>query len=358
MEKINTGIIGFGVTAQVMHAPFLKTSPHYSVKVVLERNKEESKKWFPEAVIVRDMASLLAKEEVELLIITTPNTTHYTYAKEALMAGRHVVVEKPFTIHSTEASELIRLAKEKNRVLSVFHNRRYAADFRTMQEMMTKKLLGEVHEWEGHFNRYRPGPKPAAWREEPLLGSGIFYDLGPHLIDQALCLFGLPQSVTADIRLQRPHARADDYFNIWLHYPFTKVILKGGMLVREPGPRYQVHGTAGSFIKWGDDVQESFLKGGALPTNEDWGREPEEQWGLLHTEAGGEVIRIKYPSKEGHYGLYYHHLYHTLRNGAELREKGEHGYNTIKIIESAFESNRLKKTIEVEGLMEVAYPRD
>jgi predicted dehydrogenase len=358
MDKtINTALVGFGMTAQVMHAPFLITQPQYNVTTVLERHQSNSQKLFPNATIVRSMDELLDRKEVELVIVTTPNQSHFSYAKQALEAGKHVVLEKPFTITSAEASVLVKLSKHSKGILSVFQNRRYVSDYMTVQEIVRQQMLGDIHEFEGHYDRYRPEAKPAAWREEDQPGSGILYDLGPHLIDQALCLFGLPKTITADIRLQRPHARVDDYFDLRLDYGFLKVILKAGMLVREPGPRYQLHGTKGSFIKWGDDVQEALLRQGALPNTPDWGQEPEEQYGQLHTEINGEVVRKKYPSHTGDFGLYYKHLYETLVNGAELREKPEHGYNTIKLIKMAFLSHEEKRTITCDGLMEAAYPQ-
>ncbi len=358
MEKtINTALAGFGMTAKVMHAPFLKTLPQYNVTAVLERHRSESQQLFPDATIVRSLEELLERKDVELVIITTPNESHFTYAKQALEAGKHVVLEKPFTITSAEAAELVTLSKKSEGILSVFQNRRYVADFRTMQEILQQHLLGDIHEMEGHFDRYRPEPKPAAWREEAKPGSGILYDLGPHLIDQALCLFGLPQTITADIRHQRPHARVDDYFDLRLDYGFLKVILRSGMLVREPGPRYQVHGTKGSFLKSGEDVQEALLKEGVLPNTPDWGQEPEAQYGLLHTEINGEVVRKTYPSHKGNFGLYYQNLYQTIVHGAELKEKPEHGYNTIRLIELAFQSHAEKRTLACEGLMHVPYPQ-
>lgn len=207
MNKIiKVGLAGFGVAAKVFHAPFLKVSPHYEVAAVLERNKEESKALFPGAQIVRNYEALLSTD-VDLIVIATPNETHYPYAKEALLAGKAVVVDKPFTIHSEEALELDSLAKEKGNVLTVYHNRRYVSDYRTIQQILQQQLLGEVHTFEGNYFRYRPEAKPNAWREKPEPGSGILYDLGPHLIDQCLYLFGLPKYLTADVRLQRPHAR-------------------------------------------------------------------------------------------------------------------------------------------------------
>lgn len=355
-RKINTALVGFGMTAKVMHAPFLATNPQYNITTVVERHKEDSKGLFPNATIVRSLEEALQQKDVELVIITTPNSSHFTYAQQALQAGKHVVLEKPFTITSADAASLVKTAKEVKKVLSPFHNRRYVADFRTMQQVLQQQLLGEVHTFEGHFDRYRPDPKPNAWREEAQPGSGILYDLGPHLIDQALCLFGLPKTITADVRLQRSFAVVDDAFYIKLDYGFLQVVLKSGMLVREPGPRYQVHGTRGSFVKWGEDVQEALLKEGALPNTETWGAEPPEQYGLLHTEIDGAVIKKKYPSLPGNFGLYYQYLYQTIAEGAPLREKGEHGYNTIKLIELAFESVRTQRTLPCEGLMEAHYP--
>lgn len=282
-QQVQVGMVGFGVTAQVMHAPFLKTLPGYAVKAVVERHAEKSKAFFDGLTVLKSFDALLERSDVDLVIITTPNDSHFDYAKRAAESGKHVVLEKPFTITSQDAAALVELSKTTGRIISPFHNRRYVADFRTMRQIVGQQLLGDIHEYEGRFDRYRPDPKPNAWREAPAPGSGILYDLGPHLIDQALCLFGLPKTITADVRLQRPHARTDDYFELRLDYGFTNATLKAGMLVREPGPRYLMHGTKGSFIKWGDDVQEALLKQGMLPVAADWGAEPEEQYGLLST---------------------------------------------------------------------------
>lgn len=354
MAVIKTGLAGYGMAAKVMHAPFLKISEHYHVGAVLERHNSESQKLFADAVIVRSFKELLA-QDIDLVIITTPNETHFTYAKDALLNGKHVVLEKPFTITGKDALKLIETAKQTNRILSVYQNRRYVADFLTIKEILFKKLLGDVHEFEAHFYRYRPALKTGAWREENKPGSGILYDLGPHLIDQALYLFGLPESITADIRIQRPGAVADDYFDIRFDYGFTKVIVKAGMLVREPGPRCMIHGTKGSFIKYGEDPQEALLKAGHLPLAPDWGAEQEDMYGLLHTEIDNQIIKIKYPSQPGNFGLYYQNLYHTIMDGEELKEKPEHGYNTIRLIELALESNDLKATIPCSELLKVKY---
>jgi predicted dehydrogenase len=265
------------------------------------------------------------------------------------------VLEKPFTITPGEAKQLLATAGESGKVLSVYQNRRYVSDFLTIRSLLEEKKLGEIVEFEAHYDRYRPELRPNAWREEDAPGAGIFYDLGAHLIDQAFCLFGLPRSVTADLRIQRPNARATDYFELWLDYGFSKIILKAGMLVREPGPRYMIHGTKGSYIKYGEDPQEALLRQGVLPDAKDWGREPEENNGLLHTEINGQIIREKYPTLPGNYGAYYTDLYDTLVNGKPLRVKPEHGYNTIQLIALALESNQKNGTVACRDLMDFPY---
>ncbi len=349
-NPLRVGMVGYGMAAKVMHAPFITTLKEYQLVSVLERHHNESQEKYPYVKVVRDIDDMLADKSLDLIVITTPNDTHFPYTQKALLAGKHVVLEKPFTITSDDAQKLIGLSKQTKRILSVFHNRRYVADFLTMKKILGEKLLGDVIEFEGHFDRYRPDPKPNAWREENIPGSGILYDLGSHLIDQALYLFGPPKYITADIRMQRSHARVDDYFELWLDYGNRKAIVKSGMLVREPGPRYMINGTLGSFIKYGEDPQEALLKEGMLPTSPDWGEEPEEQWGLLHTSIDGKIIKEKYPSLKGNFGYYYQNLYKAIAEGQPLQERPEHGFNVIRMIELAMESNRKKCTVECSGL--------
>lgn len=353
-ETIKVGLVGYGMSAKVFHAPFLKILPQYEVVSVLERHKEDSKQLFPKVQLVRSLEELL-QTNIDLVVITTPNETHYPYTVQCLQAGKHVVIEKPFTITSIEARELAALAKKAGRVLSVYQNRRYVSDYLTIKNILQKNLLGKVHEFEAHYDRYRAEAKHNAWREVAKPGSGILYDLGAHIIDQSFCLFGLPAAITADIRMQRPHARVDDYFDLRLDYGFLKVILRAGMLVREPGPRYMIHGTKGSFIKYGEDTQEAKLKAGELPVSSDWGSEPEEMYGLLHTEIDGKIIKERVPSFKGNYGAYYEDLYATIVNNAPLKVTPEQGYNTIRLIELAFESAAKKCTVECTDLMDVQY---
>ena len=357
---IQTALIGFGVAGKFMHAPFLKTlDTRYTVSTVLERHKSDSAGLFPEATIARSMDELLRDDSIELVVITTPNDSHYPYARAALQAGKHVVVDKPFTIRSADALALVELARNNNRILSVYQNRRYVSDFRTAAMLVRSGKLGAIHEYEERYDRYRPEARPGAWREQPEPGSGILYDLGAHLFDHALYLFGLPNTITAEVRLQRPHAHTVDYFDVTLGYRFLRVRLKAGMLVREPGPRFTIHGTDGSFIKYGDDPQEAFLRAGQLPTEvPGWGIETADMHGHLHTLHQGNLVNERLPSLKGNYGWYYEHLYATIREGAPLRERPEHGYNGVRLVELAMESSKRQATIPCTGLVDVPYPSD
>ena len=345
---ISTAVISYGISARTFHIPFIKTHPGYSLDVILERSGETAKEMFPHVIIAKTFEEVLNNEKIQLIVIASPNTTHFSYAKAAMLAGKHVVVEKPFTNTSSEAKELIELSHKTGKICAVYQNRRYVADFLTMKSILDQGLLGQPMEFFAHYDRYRPSPRTyGLWREEPLPGSGIFYDLGPHLIDQALMLFGKPTSITADIRKMKSYSQVDDFFDVKLEFDNLIVTLHASMLVREMGPRYMIHGTKGSFIKSGEDPQEELLKAGVLPIGNDWGKEDPTNFGLIHTEIDGKVIREVYPSVQGSYGMFYQNLYKSIAEGAPLKETPEHGYDVINLIELAFESSRLKCTLKV-----------
>lgn len=347
-SPIRSALVSFGISSKTFHAPFLTTMSGYRLDAVVERSTNHAEEKYPGIRTYRNLDDLLADDAIELVVITSPNETHFPYARAAMEAGKHVVVEKPFANTSEEAQQLVNTSHQTGRICAVYHNRRYVADYLTMKQIFEKGLLGELHEFEAHYDRYRPDPRTyGLWREKPLPGSGVFYDLGSHLVDQALQLFGKPKYILADIRKQKPYSVVDDYFDVRLDYGFLKVLLKSGMLVREMGPRYMMHGTKGSFIKYGEDTQEERLKAGELPVGPEWGKEPESQWGLIHTEIDGRVIRETYPSVQGGFGKFYENLYKTIREGAPLMEKPEHGYEVIKLIELAFESSEKQCRVAV-----------
>ncbi len=351
-SNIRTGIIGYGLSGRVFHAPFIDVVEGYELSMISTANPERkalAQERYPSAAIVPSGEDIINDPNIDLVIVTSPNTDHFRWAKEALLAGKHAVVEKPFTIDAAEANELIDIAKQQNKVLTVYHNRRFTSDTKTVKKLLDSGLLGEIVDYETHFDRYRTDPRPrGAWREEPLPGSGIFYDLGSHLIDQALWFFGMPTAVTAEINKQRPWAKADDHFDVRLHYPTFTATLKSGMICRIPGATYMLHGTNGSFVKYGLDVQEATLDGGAKPVGNDWGREPESIWGTLNAEYEGVKFQGKVESEHGDYREYFINLRDAINGKAELAVKPEEARDVMRVIELAFQSSQERRTIEVK----------
>jgi predicted dehydrogenase len=348
MEKIiNTALCSFGMSGRVFHAPLVYLLPGYKLYAVWERSKQLSKEVYPHVIIYTSYEELLNDDAIELVIINTPNYTHYEYAKKALLAGKHIVVEKPFTITSSEAKELIALAKEKNKIISVFQNRRWDSDFKTVKKVVQEKWLGDIVEAEIHFDRYKEELSPKLHKEIPGPGTGLLYDLGSHIIDQALQLFGMPQAIFADITIMRPISKVDDYMELLLFYPSLRVRLKASYLVREPLPAYIFNGTKGSFLKSRADVQEEQLQNGLSPNLPQYGIEPESEKGLLHTEKNGEVTRERIPTEKGTYLDYYQQLYNAIANHQPIPVTAEDGLKVIEIIEAAYKSNQQKQIVEI-----------
>lgn len=345
IDPIKTALCSFGMSGLVFHAPFLSVNPHFNFYGVWERSKNLAQQKYPNVITFRTFEEMLADQLVELVIVNTPNYTHFDYAKKALQAGKHVVVEKPFTTTVKEANELIEIARKENRVLSVYQNRRFDSDFKTIRNVINEDLLGELVEVEMHFDRFREELSPKKHKETPGKGAGVLYDLGSHLIDQSLILFGIPEKIFADIRIIRPLSEVDDYFELLLYYEKLRVRLKASYVVREALPGYILHGLKGSFIKPKTDVQETMLKEGHLPDNEKWGTEPETEKGLLHTEQDGKIIREYIESEQGNYTDYYNGIYEAVRNGKALPVTAEEGANVVKVIETAFESSEKGKVI-------------
>lgn len=344
-DEVIVGLIGYGMAGRVFHAPVIQSIPQMRLKKVVERRRHDSQQRYPAVEVVRDAASLLQDDEVTLVVVATPNSSHFDLAKDALLAGKHVVVDKPFTNTSEQARQLTELARERNRIISVFQNRRWDGDFRTVRRVLEGKLLGRLVEYEAHYNRFRNTPRPGAWREAAELGSGILFDLGSHLVDQAQVLFGLPQMITADIRRQRDFVETDDSFELILHYDALKVTLKAGMLAREPGPRFVLHGTEGSFVKYGTDPQEEALTRGLTPSEPDWGLEPRELWGTINTQVAGLHVEGRIETLAGAYQAYYENIVDAIAGRAPLAVTPEEATNTIRIIELARQSSERRCTI-------------
>lgn len=345
-RPVQTAIIGYGKAVKNFHMPLLKASGLFQVKAVLQRTKNDAIHDFPDVKIIRDFKDLLKDDKIELVIITTPNHLHFEQAFEALSADKHVVVEKPFTVTTEEAEKLIRLAESKKRILTVFQNRRWDGDFLTIRKLIHEKSVGELVEVESSFNRFRNYLREDAWKEKDLPGSGILYDLAPHLIDQAILLFGMPDKLFADIRAQRG-GDADDYFEINLYYPNLKVKLKAGMLVPEETPRFVLRGTKGSFVKYGLDLQEEKLASGKSPANKNWGIEPAEGWGTLYRESEGDIVTKKIESLRGNYPAFYEGLEVSIRKKESPPVLPDTAKKVIKLIELAKESYQYGKVVKV-----------
>ena len=350
-EPIQVGLIGYGMAGQVFHAPMITSISGLQLSTIRETKPDNialAKRRYPATTIVSDSAAIISNPDIDLVVIATPNAFHYSLAKESLQAGKNVVVDKPFTITSDDADELIDLAKKENKLLSIFHNRRYDSGFKTVQKIISENTLGHIAEVEIHFDRFRPGLKENAWREDNIPGSGVLYDLGSHLIDQSLVFFGSPNSISADIRAQRQGAKVDDYFQVELHYDNLKVILKAGMLVKELGPQYILHGDKGSFIKYGLDVQEEALKEGQIPNETaNWGEEPESLWGKLNLDAEGSANISRVRSEVGDYRGYYENICKSILGEANLEVLPEQAREVIYLIEQAQQSALKGRTINL-----------
>jgi len=345
---INVAIASFGMSGKVFHAPILARHPQFRLSKIVERSKDEVRHCYPQVVSVKSYEEIVSDPSIDLVIVNTPDFTHYEYAKQALEAGKHVIVEKPVTQTSEECQALISLAKKRGKLLSVFQNRRWDGDFLTVKKIIEEKLLGRLVEFESNYMRYRNFIQENTWKESVALGKGVTYNLGSHMIDQAVTLFGMPQAVWADIDSLRSGSEIDDYYHLRLVYPQLKVTLKATYLAREETPRYIVHGTEGSYIKHGLDPQEEQLKKGENPFSEGWGKEPESDWGVLNTEINGLHYRGKVETTAGNYVAYYDSIYDAILKNKALSVLPEESMTVLKIIEAAFESTRTGKTISLK----------
>ena len=308
---LRAGLLGFGYAGRSFHAPLLRTTPGIDLVAVASRQPEAVHAALGTAVTVHaEPAELLARDDIALVVIATPNDTHHPLALAALQAGKAVVVDKPFALDATQAAELVALAQARGQLLSVFHNRRWDGDFLTVAALLRTATLGRITHAELHFDRYRPVVRQR-WREAAGPGGGLWIDLGPHLLDQALQLFGAPLAIQADIATLRDGGQADDWFHAQLRYPDgLRVTLHASMLAAQPGPRFVLHGTRGSYVKHGLDTQEDALKAGRLPDPAQpgaWGADP--QAGTLHLASDlaqpETLVQSPWPTQAGDYPAYY-----------------------------------------------------
>lgn len=312
---LKVALIGRGLGGSVFHAPLIRALPELELAIVAG---------------AADADAAAVADGVDVVVISSPNRTHFPLAEAALEAGKHVVIDKPFTVSVEEADALIALAKARGRMLTVFHNRRWDGDFLTVKKVLPR--LGEMFLFEAHWDRFRRELRPG-WKDAADGGAGTLNDLGPHLIDQALLLFGTPEALSADVLAQREGAAVDDYFALTLYYSRRRVVLGASTLVIDPRPRFALHGTEGSFVKYGLDPQEPALKEGADPRSV--GEDIPANYGTLTTDAGAERV----PTEKGRYLGFYEAVLAAIRDGAPPPVHPTDARDGLRIIELARRSS-------------------
>lgn len=342
---LKVALLGYGFAGKTLHAPLLRCVPGLVLSHIVSGDAAKVRKDLDVTVLAK-AEEAFGLPDIALVVIATPNPTHFDLARQALLSNKHVVVDKPFTNAVAEAQELIRLAKSRNRLLSVFQNRRWDSDFLTLRRVLSDGVLGEVVLFESHYDRYRPEPRQR-WREQDVPGGGLWFDLGSHLADQTLQLFGPPERIYADLEIQRRAAQVVDYFHVVLRYGHRRVILHGGSVVAVESPRFVVDGTSGSYTKFGMDTQEDSLKRGELPGSPGWGVDP--RTGTLITAHGDEFETTQVPNIPGNYLAYYEGLQRAIVAGAPNPVPAEDGLAVVNVLETAVKSASARAEIPFGG---------
>ena len=361
MAEIGVGVIGYGLGGRVFHAPFVSAVPGLKLVAIMQRSGDEAAKAYPSARIDRSLEAVLADKDITLVVVSTPNETHFALAKRALEAGKHVVIDKPFAATSEEALELGALAKSKGLHVIPFHNRRWDGDFLTVKTLLKESAIGRLVTFESHFDRFRPIPRENTWKEAENPANGMLFDLGPHLVDQVLALFGPPDSIFASVRADRDETAIEDAFDITLHYPGKngKGMLahcRTSYLACDNAPRFLLHGTKGSFKKHGLDPQEPALVAGAkvpvLGAHEVWLQEKESAWGKLTVAPvpadPAMLVEHQVKTELGDYRGFYANVRDAILGAAPLAVTAEDGYRVIKLLEMARVSSAKGCTLKVE----------
>jgi len=330
------GLLGFGLAGRFFHAPLLQAAG-IPIGAVVSRQHEAATSVLPDARVFATEGELLAAADIDLVVIATPNHLHVEQARAALRAGKHVVVDKPLCLQVAQADELIALASSQRRMLTVFQNRRWDSDFLTIRKLIDTGRLGALNAFHARWDRFRPVVADR-WREHDVAGNGVLYDLGAHLIDQALCLFGTPDWIQADVFAQRPNALASDGFELLMGKGAARISLGVSTLSADGGPRYRVHGARGSFIKSGLDMQDPQLRSGLPASDPQFGLEPQSQWGSFTDGASGQRETIV--SERGQWTHYYAQVRASIEQDAAPPVAASDGREIVRIIEAALASSR------------------
>ena len=350
MRMIDVGLIGFGLAGRCFHAPVIRAVSGLRLAAIVQRTGDSATRVFPDVQTVRSVDELLAIGSIRLVVIATPNQTHFPIARQCLRAGRDVVIDKPFTTTVAEAVELLGLAKELGRLLTVYHNRRFDADFQALQKAAADDELGRIVRFESTYDRFRPAAKPGAWREKPGPGSGVLFDLAPHLIDQALSLLGRPEAVSAYVRTEREGFATDDAFDLMFYYPDgARALLRATMLALPLRPRLVVLGTKGAFLKKDFDPLENSLRNGEVPRGESWVLEKEENWAELSQNENGKTRQKKLPPK-GDWREFYANVRDAVLGSASLLVTPQQALDVMVALELARESSNQRCAVAWRGV--------
>lgn len=341
-DAIRVGLIGYGYASKTFHAPLISGTPGMTLAAVASSDENKVHADWPALPVVSGPERILNDPNIDLVVIPTPNDTHFPLAKAALEAGKHVVVDKPFTVTLSQARELEALAKSGGRLLSGFHKRRWDSDFLTVKALINEGLLGEVGYFESHFDRYRPQVRNR-WREQGGPGSGIWYDLAPHLLDQVVNLFGLPVSMQVDLAQLRPGSQSTDYFHAVLAWPQRRVVLHGTLVAAAETARFIIHGSRGSYVKYGLDPQEERLKSGERLPQEDWGYDMRD--GVLTRAEGEDITEESWLTLPGNYPAYYAAIRDALNGSGTNPVPASQAIQIMELIELGLESARHRTTL-------------
>ncbi len=361
MKDIGVAVIGFGLAGRVFHAPFVSAVPGLRLEAIVQRRGEEASIAYPQQStgvrVLRSIEEAISDPQIELIVVATPNETHFALTKAVLEAGKHAVVDKPFAATSKQAEELASLAEARQRVLAPFHNRRWDGDFLTVKQLLSEQMLGRLSAFQSHFDRFRPYPREGTWKEAANDANGMLFDLGPHLVDQAMALFGTPRTITASVRRERDQTSIEDAFDIVLEFDRLRATLSATMIAAAAAPRFLLHGTKGSYRKFGLDPQEPALVAGAkvprMGAEEEWLREPEALWGDLvlapdPVHAPGRLERSVIRTQPGDYRDFYANVRDAIRGVGQLAVTAEDGRRVIRLLEMARESSREGRSLPID----------
>ena len=342
---IKTALVSFGMSGRVFHAPFIDLNPNFILAGAWERSSKNIQAIYPGVTSYASYEEILNDPSIHLVVVNSPNDTHFAYTKQALLAGKHVVVEKSFTVTVEEAEELAALATQQQKILTVYQNRRFDADFLTIQKLIAENKIGNLLDVQISYERYRTTLSPQVHKEQPTPGAGVLLDLGPHLVDQAIQLSGMPTSIFADVRITRSVSLVDDYFTLILYYPTHRILLTSGMVFMQQGPGYKIYGTKGCFIKNRSDVQEDLLLAGHNPGGKNWGQEDPKNYGTLTTDTDGVITSAIIESERGDYGKYYEAVAAAILENKQVPVTPQEGINIMKVLVAAKKSNETKQVI-------------